>query len=185
MFENLKPLTVLPVEIQRDFQGIELHRGYETEAGIFRLVGIRRTAGMSAEGQRIKALVIDENNFPVSNVTMAFSFSTAIPFVLTPDYLWMPPYPHRAVLTRTDGGGETDLVLGAEGVIKDGERGGVTVYALEPNLASDAISGAGMLADHSGLHLTFQLRRTGVLPFAEWLSRMEERVARLEEAAGL
>lgn len=184
MFENLKPLTVLPVDIQQDFRGIELHRGYETEAGVFSLVGVRRTEGMSFEGQRIKVLVIDENNFPVPNVTVAFSFSTAPAFVLAPNYEWIPPYPHKAVVTKTDGGGQTDLVLGAEGVIKDGERGGLTVYLLEPQFASDVVSGVGMLADHTGLHLTFQLRRAGVRPLREMVSDLEARLAAVEAHIG-
>jgi hypothetical protein len=37
-----------------------------------------------------------------------------------------------------------------------------------------------MLADHTGLHLTFQLRRTGVMPLMDRIADLEARVAALE-----
>ena len=40
--------------------------------------------------------------------------------------------------------------------------------------------GAGMLADHTGLHLTYQLRRTGVVPLMERLANIEDRLTTLE-----
>jgi hypothetical protein len=37
-----------------------------------------------------------------------------------------------------------------------------------------------MLADHTGLHLTYQLGRTGVVPLMERLANIEARLAALE-----
>jgi hypothetical protein len=37
-----------------------------------------------------------------------------------------------------------------------------------------------MLADHTGLHLTFQLRRNGVTPLMDRIASLEARVAALE-----
>jgi hypothetical protein len=54
---------------------------------------------------------------------------------------------------------------------------------LEPEYSSDVVTGAGMLADHTGLHLTFQLRRSGVVPLAERLAIIEARLAALEARA--
>jgi hypothetical protein len=56
----------------------------------------------------------------------------------------------------TGGGGEIDEVQGS--TIEEGGSGGMTVCVLDPANSSDVVLGAGMLADHSGLYLTFQLR---------------------------
>jgi len=178
---SYEPLTVLPQNIQFDFLA-QLHQAYATEGGLFNLVEAKTTPGQSSLGQRINVLVLDENNQPIPGAQVAFAFDTAPRFTLTTDFQWVPPYPHQAVVVATNGGGQCDLVLGAEGVIKSGEPGGVTVYLLEPEYASDAISGCGMLADHTGMFLTFQLRREGVLPLEERLATMEERIATLESA---
>ena len=51
---------------------------------------------------------------------------------------------------------------------------------LEPEYASDWVSGCGMLKDHTGLHLTFQLRRAGVRSMLERLADIEARLDQLE-----
>jgi hypothetical protein len=51
---------------------------------------------------------------------------------------------------------------------------------LEPEYSSDVVTGMGMLADHTGIHLTFQLRRNGVVPLMDRLESLEARVAALE-----
>jgi pimeloyl-ACP methyl ester carboxylesterase len=42
------------------------------------------------------------------------------------------------------------------------------------------VAGAGMLADHTGLHLTYQLLRTGVVSIEQRLTSIEQRLAVLE-----
>ena len=61
-------------------------------------------------------------------------------------------------------------------------RGGITVYICEPEYASDYVTGAGALADHTGMHMVFQLRRPGVVPLGERLAKIEARLAMLEGA---
>jgi hypothetical protein len=78
----------------------------------------------------------------------------------------------------TAGSGQIDQIQGS--VVKQGQPGGITVYLLEPEYSSDVVTGAGMLADHTGLHLTFQLRRNGVVPLMDRLASMEARIAALE-----
>jgi hypothetical protein len=172
-----KPLTVLPVDIQRDWMA-ELHSASEAGAGAYRLVAARRTEGRGFQGQRVTVLVVDENGVALPGVAVAFSYSTADQYLLTSDFKWTPPSPHRAFIARTEGGGMIDQIQGSG--VKGGEPGGVTVYILDPEYPSDVVTGAGMLADHTGLHLTFQLLRAGVVPLAEWLARIEGRMAEFD-----
>jgi hypothetical protein len=178
---DYEPLTVLPHQIRRDWRA-QLHRATPTQEGVFRLVHARPTKPQSFEEQRIIVLVVDENGFPLPNVSVAFSYSTAEPFTLTEDFLWTPPPPHRAFIVPTQGSGQIDQIQGS--VVREGEPGGVTVYVLEPEYASDYVTGAGMLPDHTGLHLTFQLRRQGVKPLTERLAEIEARLAALESGSG-
>jgi hypothetical protein len=185
---NYTPLTVLPVDLQNDFGAI-VYSALPTASGCYRLVAARRTAGNSFEGQRITVQVIDENGAPMLGVPVAFSYSTADKYTLTPDFAWQPPTPQRAFITRTQGNGAADQIQGD--VVKANESGGITVFILTPEYSSDLVTGAGMLADHTGLHLTYQLRRAGVVPLAERLSALEawattfnDRLAVLESRQG-
>ena len=177
---NYKPLKVLPVEFQREWQA-QLHRAPRNEWGSYRLVKIRRTKPATFEELRIIVLVVDENGFPMPGIKVAFSYSTANQYYISNDFVWRPPHPFRADIFPTTGGGEIEHIQGS--VIKKGQPGGITVYCVEPEYSSDYVSGAGALADHSGLHLTFQLRRPGVRPFNERLTQMEERLDKLESGA--
>lgn len=175
--KNYEPLNVLPVDVQQDWMAT-LQKAAPTDKGVFRLVAVRRGKAKTFEEQRIIVMVVDENGFPIPNVPVAFSYSTADQYVLSPDFLWSPPAPNRAFIVPTAGSGQIDQIQG--GGVKQGEPGGVTVYLLEPEYSSDVVTGAGMLADHTGLHLTFQLRRNGVVPLMERLSSLEARLAALE-----
>lgn len=175
------PLTVLPNDLQNDF-GAVVYSALPTGAGVYRLVGARRTAGNSFEGQRITVLVVDENGQPLSGVPVGFSYSTADKYTLTPDFAWQPPTPQRAFITRTQGSGQADQIQGD--VVKANEPGGVTVFILTPEFSSDFVTGAGMLHDHSGLHLTYQLRRAGVVPLADRLASIEACILSLEGRLG-
>jgi hypothetical protein len=143
-------------------------------------VNVRRTDPKTFEEQRIIVLVVDENGFPIPNVNVAFSFSTAEQYTLTNDFLWTPPVPQKAFVIPTQGSGQIDQVQGS--AVEKGQPGGVTVYILEPEYSSDVVTGAGMLADHTGLHLTYQLRRTGVKSLMERLEDIETRLKVLEGA---
>lgn len=169
--QTYEPIQILPMEIQQKWQA-QLYPAYPTGKGQFRLVSIRPTAPKSFEEQRITVLVVDENGFPMPNIAIAFSYSTADPYFLPNGYTWNPPTPHRAFIVPTQGSGQIDQIQGS--VVKQGEPGGVTVYAMHPDYPSDYISGAGMLADHTGLHLTFQLRRNGIKPITERLRALED-----------
>ncbi|MFN8455236.1 MAG: hypothetical protein U0401_11315 [Anaerolineae bacterium] len=175
---NYQPVNALPMDIQQDWMAT-LQRQISPQAeGHFFLVNARRTQPKSFEEQRVIALVVDENGFPMPNVRVAFSYSTANQYVVTPDFLWTPPAPSRAFIVPTAGSGQIDQIQGSG--VKKGEPGGITVYLFEPQYSSDVVTGAGMLADHTGLHLTFQLRRNGVVPLADRLANLEARVAALE-----
>lgn len=174
---TLNPIKILPPDIQRDWRA-QLHPAQPTAAGVFRLVGIRRTQPGTFEEQRVIVLVVDEDGRPLPNVPVAFAFSTAKYYELSDAFQWLPPEPQKAFIVPTQGAGQIDMIQGSG--VKDGEAGGITVYLLEPKYASDVVSGCGMLANHSGLHLTFALQRTDVVPVAERLAAIEARVDKLE-----
>lgn len=169
-------LNTLPVDIQRDWMAT-LDR-HPIEAGHFYLTDIRRTGGRDFQSQRITVIVVDKNGFPMPNVRVAFSYSTANQYFITPDFAWTPPAPPRAFIVPTMGSGQIDMIQGS--AVKQGEPGGVTVYMFEPEYSSDVVKGLGMLADHTGLLLTFQLRRSGVVSLQEQVDRLAERVRVLE-----
>lgn len=175
---NYAPLNVLPADIQQDWMaGLQRQISQQAE-GHFYLVNIRRTKPKGFEEQRVIVLVVDENGFPIPNVPVAFSYSTADQYVLTPDFLWTPPSPPRAFIVPTAGSGQIDQIQGSG--VKQGQPGGITVYIFAPEYSSDVATGLGMLADHTGLHLTFQLRRNGVVPLMDRIASLEARVAALE-----
>lgn len=175
---NYLPLNVLPADVQQDWMaGLQRQISQQAE-GHFYLVNVRRTKPKSFEEQRVIVLVVDENGFPIPNVPVAFSYSTADQYVLTPDFLWTPPSPPRAFIVPTAGSGQIDQIQGSG--VKQGEPGGITVYLFDPQYSSDVVTGLGMLADHTGLHLTFQLRRNGVVPLMDRIASLEARVAALE-----
>ena len=174
---NYEPLNVLPQDVQTDWMA-QLHKATPTEKGVFRLVNIRRTAPKTFEEQKVIVLVVDENGFPIPNVNIAFSYDTADQYTLSNDFLWTPPSPQKAFIVPTQGSGQIDQVQGS--AVKAGQPGGITVYPLEPEYSSDVIAGAGMLADHTGLHLIYQLRRTGIVPLMDRIADIEARLSFLE-----
>ena len=176
---DLTPVNVLPTDFQSEWKA-ELHPATPTESskGSFRLVNIRRTQPATWEELKIIVLVVDENGFPIPGVKVAFSYSTANQYLVSPDFTWTPPRPFRADVFPTEGSGQIEHVQGS--VVKEGEPGGTTVYVCEPEYASDHVTGAGALADHTGMHLIFQLRRPGVIPLGERLANIEARLAALE-----
>ncbi len=171
----MRPLNNLPMEFQRDW-GADLLSSSEDSA--YRLVNIHRAEGKGYQGQRLTVQVLDINGFPLPNVPVAFSYSTARPYFIADDFFWQPPPPRRADIYPTNGGGMIDHIQGS--VVKDGEPGGVTVYIFDPNFPSDVVSGMGMLADHTGVILTFQRQIKGEIPLDERLGAIEKRLSILE-----
>ncbi len=178
---DLSPMRVLPVEFQQEWNA-ELHQAEANDNGSFRLVKIRKTQPKTFEELRIIVMVVDENGFPMPGVKVAFSYSTANQYLVGDDFTWVPPTPHRADIFPTTGGGQIEHIQGS--VIKKGEPGGITVYVVEPQYSSDYVSGAGALADHTGMHMIFQLRRPGVVPLGDRIKSLEDRVAALEAKMG-
>lgn len=176
-----EPLINLPVDIQRDWLA-ELHSATPTAHGAFRLVGIRRTKPTTFEEQRIIVLTVDENGVPLPGVMVAFTYSTATPYVVGEEFEWAPPSPRRADIVPTRGSGEIEHIQGS--IVEKGQPGGVTVCILEPEYSSDVVTGAGMLADHTGLYMIYQLQRTGVKPWSERLAELEARLQAIEARIG-
>ena len=177
MLDNLNPLNVLPEDFQINWQAA-LSKAASNPNGSFELINIRRTQPKTFEELRLIVLVVDENGFPMSGVKVAFSYSTANQYTVGQDFTWSPPSPRRADIFPTEGSGQIEHVQG--GVVKQGEPGGITCYIVEPKYSSDIITGAGALADHTGMHLTFQLRRPGVVPLSDRLASIEARLDALE-----
>ena len=177
--KNYEPLERLPQEFAPWLA--ELHRTEPTAKGVFRLVNIRQTAPRTFEEQRVIVLVLDQNGSSLPNTPVVFGYSTgpqAAPYVE-----WNAPRPpYRALVVPTQGSGQIDQIQGS--AVNQGEPGGITVYVGAPDIASDWVSGAGMLQDHTGLHLTFQLQLTGVLPLDDRLAGIEARLAALEARLG-
>lgn len=176
---NLEPLgLVFAPEYQKGW-GLQLVRNVAQQAeGHIYLVGVRPTKPGTFEEKMIKVLMINENGFPIPGVPIAFSFSTADQYTIDDSFLWVPPFPQRAFIVATEGSGQIEQIQGS--AVKEGQQGGVSVFALEPRYSSDVVVGAGMLGNHTGLHLTFKLQRNGVVSFADRLSNIEQRLDRLE-----
>jgi hypothetical protein len=177
IIEKREPIINLPVEIQQKWLA-ELQPATPTDQGAFRLIGIRPTKPTTWMEQRIIVLVVDENGISIPGVTVAFAYSTASPYVVGPEFKWAPPSPRRADIFLTRGSGEIEHIQGS--VVQDGQPGGVTVCILEPEYSSDVVTGAGMLNDHTGLYMVYQLRRSGVEPTEDRLAALEARVLALE-----
>jgi len=175
---NYEPLRDLPDNFQRLWLA-SFEKATPTEKGVFRLVNIRSTEPKTFEEQRIIVLVVDENGFPIPNVSVAFSYDTAGYYSTTENFLWNPPYPHQAFVVPTQGSGQIDQIQGS--AVQPGKPGGVTVYLLEPENSCDIVRGMGMLQSHEGVHLTFQLLRTGVIPLREQFAQYEQRLNQLEK----
>jgi hypothetical protein len=170
-------LRVLPPEVQRDWNA-NLEVAEPTDKGKWSLVEARPGNGTAEESQRIVVRLIDENGYNYDGV-VAFAFTTGEKqIIVTNDWLWNPPaQPNKAQLV-TSRGGYAEQVQG--GAVKKGQPGGVTVYVYDPELASDVVRGAGMLADHTGLVLTFKRIPAGKQTIDERLAALEARVAALE-----
>lgn len=171
-------LRVLPTEIQHSWRA-DLIKAEPTEKGVWRLVDIWPTKPGSGQEQRLIVQTIDESGYPIANIKVAFSFSTADYYPITNEYLWSPPHPRRAFVVNTKGSGTIEHIQNDP--VKDRQPGGVTCYLLTPEFSSDIVTGLGMLANHTGLHLVYQLRRPGHLPLRSYVSLLEKRIEKLEK----
>lgn len=175
------PMVVPPQDIQRDWMlSLQHPSGYRST---FVVLDIRRTEPGSSEEQRIIARVVDEAGRPLADVDVVFAFSTGQQIIFPPTMQWAPPAPHNGGVVKTDLGGTCDFIQGS--AVKPGQPGGMTVYCLDPNYPSVVVQGAGMLANHEGLCITFQLRRDGytVGDLAQRVSLLEDAVRQLSQNA--
>ena len=171
----LTKLTNLPIQFQLLYRA-QLFHPRPHEQGEYHLVKIRQTEPGGYEELKVIVSVIDENEFPMPNIPVAFSYSTAKQVLLSQDFTWTPPA-FRADVFPTTGSGQIEHIQGS--VIKEGEPGGITVFILDPRYSSAYVSGVGALANHAGVHLTFQLQRQGVIPINVRLDRIEDRLKAL------
>lgn len=174
----------IPIDLINDF-GVWIDQAEPTDLGANHVIDIRRSEA-GHDDRRIVVYLIDENGMARSGVPIVFYWDTIKDtYQLTSDvkWLWNPQernLPRKGLLTRTDGSGKAELILGPEGVVKAGESGGVTCYPLEPEYSPDIVHGLGMMPNHQGLRVTYQLQRVGVLPLDERLEAIEARLAALE-----
>jgi len=176
-FELENGLEFLPVDIQHSWRAM-LNKVEPTQLGVWRLVDIWRTRPRSGQENRLIVRTIDENGGPVANVPIAFSYSTADQYPLTENFLWRPPS-RQAFVVETGGDGQEEQIQNKP--VKQNEPGGITVYCLTPEFSSDYVTGLGALADHTGLFLTFQLRRPGVLPYVSQIKALTARLQTFEQ----
>jgi hypothetical protein len=180
MYQGLQSvLPEIPQDIFNDWLATHL-KAEPTAQGVFRLVDVKRTDPAGFQSQRIIVSVMDENGFPIPNVKVAFAYSTANAYNTDSSFLWSPPTPRKAFIVPTQGGGQIDQIQGS--AVKKGEPGGVSVFIIEPKFSSDIFEGAGMLGDHTGLHLFFQLQRAGVGSFWDAIRAIERRLTVIESA---
>lgn len=178
------PLNQIPINIARQFNAW-LEPAEEQDA--YRLVAVRTTKPKSFEEQRLIVLVVDENGHPQANVPVAFLYSTG-EYHSAAHYQWQVPRPFKGDIVATEGSGQIEHIQGS--AIKPGQPGGITVAVANPAIASDIVFGAGMLADHTGLHFTYQLQRHSVQTLAEriddigkMMDGFERRISQLEYIA--
>lgn len=169
-------LQILPLDLRRDF-GAHLHKAQPTGHGAVRLVGATRTTS-GALSQRITVQVLGPEAQPAPGIDVGFFFSSGRTWLPSEDFAWSPPHPWVGDVFATKGSGEIDHIQGS--AIKQGQRGGITVSVLHPLFSSDVITGAGMLADHTGLFLTYMVIPTGYIPLREQVARLTERLKQLE-----
>jgi len=171
-----KRLTILPEVFQRNWMA-RLEPADPNPNGAFRLVECVPITGSG--DLRLVVMVVDEDGFPIPNVQVAFSYDTAQQFTVSEDFTWSPPS-YLADVFPTKGSGEIEHIAGS--TVKKGQPGGVTVFILERNYSSDYVTGAGVLSNHTGMRMTFQLQRPGVVTIVDRLHNLEQRLTVLEDA---
>jgi len=175
---------MLPADIVRDWRAQLWHTPdtgkFKGCKGEYRLVSIERLKAGGYQELRIIVKVIDETERLLDDVLVAFSYSTAQQFVIDDQFKWTPPQPWRADLVPTMAG-RAEHIQGS--VVKEGEPGGVTVYVLDQDYASDFVTGMGALADHTGIMLTFQRFNPSFVPLEDRVALLEHQVSALEESS--
>lgn len=175
-------LTRVPTDISsvEAWQGVRIRHAFtQFGGGAFRVVAMSKLTTGSND-RRIRVNLIDEDGNAITALSVAFGYSTAELLRLGPDFEWQPSLTKAFVTGYQNGNYE--MILGSDGVINEGEVGGVTVCALHPKYPSDEVSGLGMLPDHTGLSVTFQLQTPEIDSIGERLDQIEARVTALENA---
>lgn len=150
-----------------------------TEAGKFWLEDIKWDYSGDSE-LAVTVVVVDENNIPMHSVPVGFFFDTGTPMPVH-NLNWNTGLLPKGTMDTTYGGVPAQLILGADGVIKKGEPGGVSVAVMHPDFSSVVLKGAGMKADHTGMIITFKLQRAGVQSYEERITQLEAQVAELAQ----
>lgn len=172
-------LLGLPVEM--DPWGATLELGQPTESGQYVLVGCE-PADIESHHQ---VLVIDEDGRPLGGVGVLFAFSTGPAVAPRPrvNYWTGAPRILNGNYQRTNLAGEARHTFG---------EGGETIWVWDVRsetleLSSDVVFDCRWIPErfnHTGLKLTFQRRRKGIVPIKRRLADIEDRLTKLEAARG-
>ena len=185
--QTYKPLNLMPTAFQTALgAGLEPHPGLnfdQEEIGVWRLVDIDWTRAKGHQEGRIIVQTLNEDGFVMPNVPVVFSWDTLAspPLIVTPDYQWRPPIRRHIYERETEGSGQIELILGAEGIVQEGGVGGVSLFINMPEYASDYLTGLGMKPDHTSLLIKMQLRRPGVVSLADEVANLRHDVGNLTQ----
>jgi len=114
-------------------------------------VEFRKTTPQGGDSQKVNVILLDENEHPIPLHQVAFTWDTGPEIVYGEDWnIWMPQYPWQGVAPMAPLG-HVELVLGADGVVEPGKRGGIGLHVFDPNVPSVEITGLGMTGDHVGV----------------------------------
>jgi hypothetical protein len=176
----MEPLKTLPEVIQMKWHA-QLHQGDDDpRVGIYNLVDIEPAPH---PGQQIEVLVLDENERPIPNIDVVFSYDTGNFIILEGEWYWTPPSARRGDVVRTGGDGTAVHTQGS--VVKDDEPGGITVWIKDPQRACDWVTGLGMLSDHTGIRMIYKRKDVGVESDRAALILLRHYVLRVEQQVHL
>lgn len=175
-----EPLTFIPPEMNP--WGLQLITPEPSEFGAYHLVGIEQA---SIEGHH-QVEVIDEDGRPVRGVVVIFGFDSG-PSINMPTRInhWRDaPTVLKGNAQRTNAMGYAQHTFG---------EGGENIWIWDRNREGDLLYPSAIVKnctwqrtpvgrfEHTGIALTFALRRTGVTPAAERLSALEAWVTKLDD----
>jgi hypothetical protein len=148
-----KEIIVLPQWVQRDYRArLQINAQATPHYG---LVDVFETTQLGGDSGKVNVLILDKDEIAKPLVQVAFTWSTGDQILLDENWVWRPPYPWKGVAPLAPLG-HVELVLNNDGVVKDGEPGGINVWIFDPKVPSTAFIGAGMQGDHTGLWLIFK-----------------------------
>jgi hypothetical protein len=147
-----KALKMVPFWMRRDL-GAELVNPPEARFNEphWGAVEFRKTTSQGGDSQKINVIVLDEHNHLLPLHQVAFTWDTGPKIEYDEEWnIWMPSWPWQGVVPMASAG-HVELVLGADGVVEPGGRGGIGLHMFDPNVPSVEIKGLGMTGDHVGV----------------------------------